>query len=408
MSKMQTEKTIRNIQKNNLANKNIMEYLPSEIEGFFNPSEPVGNTIISGGRSANRVGATVAACICASINRIPVVILHEADTLLEAKIRSAYQATNNMEIINRGNPVYDPFIGLSNMEISHMVINSAQKGYEIKPNGRQYMDGILGFIRSKGIPTACDMLLRCPHANLLDKLDEANQKGKIGAAEAQNIRNLLMQGQSERAGVEGFFMQLGYQGQSLLSDKATRQRSVSIRGMVDRNALVMLDIQSSTSKVLLNVILNEVQGCLANGKSLMLVVDAISAESNELLEQLLKSNSSRCTTVLSSDDAYAMLGSSDNLFSTLVGTAQKCIVFSHRTGISCGKWAEVFGYCDVDKISHSLGSNQGSYSYGPSTSINVSKDREYRVKPQAIGNMAAGEVYVLSCSTGELAHTSVI
>lgn len=411
ISQKQTNKTIKNIHMNNLNNKNVAEYLPSEIEGFFDPYEPVGSTVISGGQAENRAKAVAAACICALNNNIPAIVLHESNDCLENKIWSTFQASGGITIINKNNPIYDPISGLTNSEIGQLVINSAPKGNDIKPGARQYMDGIAEFVRSQNVSPYCDIFIRCPHDTLFDRLDAVNKKGKLSDTDAQKIRNLLMQGQSERASLESFFTRLGYQGKYLLANKTAVQRSENIRKTVEHNSLIMIDIQSSTNNILLNIIVNEIQDALASGKKLLLVIDTISTDSNELLGQLIKSHSSRCISVISSDDVYAMLGSNDNLFSTMVGTAQKCIVYSHRTGISCGKWSDVFGYYDVDKISQNIGSNQNyqsGYSYGSSNSINVNNIKEHRIKPQEIGSMTPNEVFILNGATGELAHTTLL
>ncbi|HZK18490.1 MAG TPA: hypothetical protein VFD15_04170 [Clostridia bacterium] len=410
VTKKQTEKTIRNINKNNLAGRNITVYRPSEIEAFFDPREPVGNTVISGGNVENRARATVAACLCAFHNKIPVLILHETNNLLEHKINYTFQASNKMAIVNSNNPIYDPLWGLTQQEIAYMVMNCAPKGYEIKPSGRQYIEGIAEFINCKGAPVCSDMFIRCPHSTLLDRVDKASQQGSLPTSQAQRIRNLLMQGQSERASIEAFFSQFDYQGRYLIADRTNRDRSVNIKQITDSCGLLMLDIQSSTNTVLLNVIVDEIQDVLAEGKNLLLVLDNINLASNQMLERLMKAQTTRCLTVMSSLDVYAALGSNAPLFATITGMAQKCIIYNHQSGISCEKWSNVFGYYDKGIVSQNLGSSRNAqeHSYGTTHSINVSMGKEYRVKPQEIIAMSQNEVFVLDRQSGELAFTTVV
>jgi hypothetical protein len=219
-----------------------------------------------------------------------------------------------------------------------------------------------------------------------------------------------MQGQSERSNVQTFFSQLSYQGAGVLSNKSNRNSAVNIKTAVEHNGMLMIDIGSSTNDILLNVLINEVKEILASGKKIMLVLDDISINSNDLLSKVIKSLSSRCLTVLLSDDVYSMLGADDNLFHSFVGNATKCIVFSHTMGVSCSKWAEVFGYYDVDKISKNMSTNQNyqwGYGSGVSTSINVSTNREFIVKPEEISRMKYNEVYILDRNAQELAYTTI-
>jgi len=411
ISRKQTEKAVKNIQMGNLYKRNVKEYLPSEIEGFFDPTEPLGSTIISGGLPENRARAVVAACICSYNKDVPVVVLHETNSCLENKMRAAFYGSNNIEIVNSNCPIYDPFVGLSNMEIDKIILNSAPKGYEIKSIGRQYLDGISEFIRSKRVTPFCDMYIRCPHANLYDKLDEANLNGYLSDTATQNIKNMLMQGQTERASVENFFAQFENQGKKVLATKANIQKAVNVRKSVMNKSVLMLDILSSTNDILINIIVNEIIDILAQGKQMLLVIDSISICSNALLEKLIKSNTSRCFSVLSSDDVYSMLTCNESLFTTLVGTSNKCIIYYHKTGLSCGKWADVFGYYDKEEISQNMGSTlsyQSGYSYGTNSSITVNPKREHIIKPEDISRMAVNEVYVLCGQTRELAHCLIV
>lgn len=223
--------------------------------------------------------------------------------------------------------------------------------------------GITDFIKSKNIPPFCDMFMRCPHDQLLEKIDDSEQAGYITNQQAMQIRNQLMQGQSEKANIQSFFSQLAYQGMGVLSNKGSRNSAVNVRTAVSHNGMIMIDVGSSTNEILLNLIVNEIKEELMTGKKLMLVLDGISINSNDLLSKVIKSLSSRCHTTLVAEDVYSMLGADDNLFNSFVGNACKSVVFTHNSGVTCNKWSEVLGYYDVDKVSQNMGVNQ-NYQWG--------------------------------------------
>lgn len=402
--------TIRNIEKNNELRRNITQYEPSDIEGFIERDSQVGSYVISGGSVGNRARSVASVVACSLAQGIPAVVLHEGNVSLQNHIANATSFSGNKVIITCCTSVYDPFFNRSNQEICNLIINSAGNHSQISALGQQYILGIIEFIRSKNIPPYCEMFVSCPHDYLFEKIDDAQHNGYLSNQRATQIRNQLMQGQGERANVQSFFSQLAYQGAGILSNKGSRNSAVNVRTAVSHDGLIMIDIGSSTNDILLNLIMNEVKEVLTLGKKIMLVLDGININSNELLSKIVKSLSSKCLTTIVSEDVYSMLGSDDNLFYSFVGNACKCIVFSHTVGVTCNKWAEVFGYYDVDKVSQNIGNNrnyQWGYGFGSQYSINVSTNREFIVKPEELSRMSLNEVYVLDRNARELAFTII-
>lgn len=410
LAERRTRQTIRNIEKNNEARRNITKYDQSDIEGFIERDQYVGSYVISGGDSHNRSKAAASVVACSLDQNIPVIVLHEGNLDLQNQVSIATSFTNNKVIIGKNTSVYDPFYNRTNQEICNLIINSAQSSSGISAIGQQYIIGVTEFIKSKNIPPFCEMFVRCPHDFLFEKIDEAEQQGYITDQKAIQIRNQLMQGQNERANVQAFFSQLAYQGAGILSNKGSRNAAVNIRTAVAHNGMLMLDIGSSTNDILLNLLMNEIKEVLSTGKQIMLVLDGININSNELLSKVIKSLSARCLTTIMADDVYSMLGADDNLFHSFVGNASKCIVFSHTMGVSCNKWSEVFGYYDVDKVSQNIGTNknyQWGYGFGSSNSISVATNREFIVKPEELARLAPMEVYILDRNARELAYTTI-
>lgn len=402
--------TIRNIEKNNELRKNITLYEPSDIEGFIERDSRVGSYIISGGLQSYRARTAASVVACSLSQGVPVVVLHEGDRELENSIAVATAFTNNKVIIKHSTSVYDPFYNRSNQEICNLIMNSVRTPGDIGTLGQQYISGISDFIRSKNIPPYCEMLVRCPHDELIEKIDDAENLGYLTSQKAAQIRGLIMQGQSERANVQAFFSQLSYQATGVLLSHGSRSHAVNIRTAVEHAGLLMIDIGSSTNDLLVNLLVNEIKDMLSSGKKLMLVIDGIAINSNVLLSNVVKSLSARCLTCILAEDVYSVLGADDNVFHSFVGNACKCVVYAHSVGLTCNKWSEVFGYYDVDRVSHNMGSNQNyqwGYGFGSQNSINVSTNREFIVKPEEINQMASNEVYILDRNAKELAFTTI-
>lgn len=125
----------------------------------------------------------------------------------------------------------------------------------------------------------------------------------------------------------------------------------------------------------------------------------------------LRTSSDNVCKTIASDDFYAMVGGDEKIFSTIVGNTQTLIVMNHSSGHSAIKWAEVFGQYDKFEESYSTsrgGSKRTAFSLLSSPNynrtVNVSKNREYIVKPEAISRLGNGEAFVLSAALGQLAH----
>ena len=94
-----TKQTIRNIERNNEARRNITRYEPSDIEGFIERDQQVGSYVISGGIAHNRSRAAASAVACSLAQNIPVVVLHEGNLDLQNQVSVATSFTNNKVII---------------------------------------------------------------------------------------------------------------------------------------------------------------------------------------------------------------------------------------------------------------------------------------------------------------------
>ena len=402
---------VRRIEKSNENKKNISYYEPSDIEGFIERDSGVGSYLISGNNRVNRLRATTSVAVSSLSLGVPVVVLHEGNRDLENMLQSATTFSSVRHIISSNSNTYDPFYNRFDVEIYNLILNSKGDSVLMNAVASEYIKGISKFIQSKNIPPFFDMFLRCPHDTLFDKVEEARLNGHIDDNTALSIRNSLMQGQGERPGVQSFFSQLSYQGTGVLSNKNTRASVTNVKDVVSKGGIISIDIGSSSNDILINLIVNEIKERINSGAKVMLIVDRITLGANNLLLNLVKSQSQGCLTTLTSDDVYAMAGSDDNLFHSLAGNACKCIVFNHGSGVSCKKWSEVFGYYEEDKVSKNIG-GMGSffpiYGFNPQYTYSVSENSEFIIKPDEINRLSSNEVYILDKVSQELIYSKLI
>lgn len=406
------KKILRNISIQNENNRGIKKYRPSAIEAFFSPTEPLGNVLISGGTQELRNRAVIGALNCALNNSIGVVVLHVGNKMLESIIEQRYQ---NSVVFNYQNAIYEPLIGLSNDEIIRIIQNSATKLCEINSGGRYYIDGVTDFIRSKNISPYCEMYMTCPHLELIDRVDDAEYKGHISSALAQRIKTSLVQGQAQRSDVENYFNLLRHQAQGLLSNRYNLSLATSLRSVVKRNGIAVVDVGSNTNDLLINLLICDLMGAANSGRRFAIVVDGLTITSSERLEQCIKNSGNTIYTVFSSEDVYAALNADDNLFASLVGKSLKTIIYKHTSGLTCGKWAETIGYYEKKEVTdtYTSGSNyQSMFTIIPgkvnTNTMNINLKREYVVRPEEISHMSKDEAYIIDSVNDELAHTFII
>lgn len=399
----------------NELNKGIIHYNPCPLSLFFNANEPVDNTVVSGGTNELRCQSVVSIIDNSYKQNLPVIVLHESNRHLENQVDSMFKNSRNLSIINDRNPVYEPFWGLKDFEISKLIIDSAPKDFDIRHNAKYYLEGMAAFLRAKGIEPYCSMFIKCPHQKLFDIIDNMISDGRMDDNTAQKIKSMLMMGQSENYKIESYFLSLKDQIYGILNRKGDLAYSDSILKAINNPGIILIDITSNTNTLVINLIVNQIKIAMSRGKGMTLITESLSAENNEVLGNLLKMKSDKCKTVVSTRDLYSMCCGDEKMFHTIIGNSSKIVIHSHSSAASAAKWSEVIGYYDKQEASQSSSAGK-TYSHGYSlfpgynsnNTINYSLKRDYIVKPEEITRMQYGETYIYDSTKKELSHTIAV
>lgn len=395
----------------NVLNRSVIEYKPCDINAFFDPDNGVYNALVSGGDSRLRISAMVAQAICAARNNFPVIVLHEGNELLEEKLRRNFSGTGKYKEISGGSPCFEPFYGLSELEISNQIMEAAPKEYDIKFNARYYVSGISDILNAAGRARSFRKFSTCPHTKIFGMVDSLETQGKISGQAAQEIKSKLMMGQSETFKLDTYFASLKAEIEPLMYVSKRGYSPLNIVAALKSDAVLCFDLASVTNKLLLNIVVYQLKLALSKGIQYQIIIDSIPIGSNEAYASFLRTPSDKVCKTIASDNFYAMVGGDEKTFSSIVGDTQILVVMNHRSGHTAEKWAEVFGQYDKFDESYSWshgGSRRTPFSIWQSPSytktMNVSKNREYIVKPEMITRMGNGEAYILSAALGQLAH----
>ena len=400
-----------NADRANQINRSVNEYHPCSVDAFFEPDKGVYNSIVSGGDNGTRINAMVAQTACAIQNNFPVIVLHEGNRELENEMKVNFSSTGRYIEISTRSPCFEPFYGLDELEISNQILETAPKEYDIKFNARYYIEGMSEFLNKSGKHLSFKMFSTCPHALLFDKVDDLRMQGSITDSEEQEIKSKLMMGQSENYKLDSFLASLKMEIKPIMYVTKRGHKPVNVISALKRNAILCIDINSITNKLLINTLVFQLKLALTRGLGYTLLIDSIPVNANEAYAAFLKAPTDRACKMIASDDFYAMTGGDDKLFSAVVGDSQIILVMGHRSSNSATKWSEVFG--QYDKYEQSYSTSRGSSRRTPfsilsspnkQNTVSISKNREFIVKPEMITRMAYGEAYVLTAARGELAH----
>jgi hypothetical protein len=404
----------RSITKNNEIPRGITEYKPSEIGGFFLPADQIGNVIISGGENIMRSKTIEAISYLAYDKNLPVIILHQDNDELETMMRLIFGKSGSLTIVNRNNPVYEPFAALSDVEISKLIIESAPKEYDIKPNVRYYIDGMIEFLRARKRVPSLSAFQKCPHYELFGKIDRLIAENTITYTVGEAVKSKLMSGQTECFKLESYFIELANQFSQIMSADGTKAR-YSLLQTINTSGIVTIDIGSNINKLMVNVLIAQIRIAISKGKRVYLITDELYSEGGDLFANFMKVRSEKCKLAISAKDVYALCGGDDKLFHTILGNSEKLVLFCHSSGASALKWVDAIGQYDKTEITKShnrgrtrqnpvrLGENT-TYGYNTSNTTNYNLKREYIIKPEAINRMLPTEVYIVNSVNREIAY----
>lgn len=393
---------IRNINRQNEVNKNVIEYYDAPVEAYVS-KERIENIIVSGNNKDIRDRVSCAATYNAYKLGNPVIVLHCGNEQLEHMLEDAFSSENGLHIVNETHKLYDPFLDLDKHQIAQLVLSSANDSCKIQHNGGIYIKGLTDYLLARSHMPCASSYIRCPHDDMWRRIQEHVRNDDISSDVAEEINDQITKGQVERGNVEQYFRVLNSQASCILADKNTVRGTdaISIRRAINKNAVIAIDVVSSSSDLLLNVLLQEMKDAMSNGKRFVFVLDSIPVDSSESLGKLLRNFSSKCKFVYSSRDAYSDTVGTENLFDTLLGKANSVFVAQHDSADTSEKFSGYFGKYQKIEINNTITSGDSYATYdqilpGSSTANIYSMQRvdRPRVEEREITGLGANKLFI--------------
>lgn len=380
-------------EKINQANRHIIEYAPADVGAFFDAANGVYNTLVAGGLKTIRNAAIIAQTTCALQNHFPVILLHENNYELEKQLRQHSSSVFSYREINFQHSCFDPFYGLSTIELADQIKASAPE-YNINSQSFYYICAINEILRFIHQPFSFNALKTCPHRRLFDIANELEKNNIINHQQAEDITNNLMLGQSEKTKLQSFCLSFNKEIAPILWSPSNGSNSpINVFSAVQTNKPIILNfnIGSTQNKLLLNTLVFQLNLALQKGFQYALILDDISLYTSVALTDFVKTPHQQIPETICSKDLY--LFCADKTLSDLILTKMDTLIVMNQSQASAEAFSAAFG--KYDKYEESVSISRHSI-LSPTFSYTRSyhKSKEPVISEKGLMNLARNEAYV--------------
>lgn len=261
--------------------------------GFFDPSHGSSDTILFVGEKSLRSEAICAQIQASISHHLPVIILHESDVHLERVLEQKFSSSRLYREISTSFPCFEPFFGLSSIEIARETLEAAPKDYDLKGNTTFYIEALCEYLHYAGRHPSFKMLSTCPHAQMFDKFDDLEQQGIISSDVNRELKSKLMMGQTECYKLSSFWSSFRMESDSLLYHPKSAFRPANVITAAKQQQILCVDISSVANQILINTIFYQLRLALQHGFTYTLIIDSLPLTSNEMYANFIKSASGK-------------------------------------------------------------------------------------------------------------------
>ena len=397
----------RRIRKYNKQSRGLEEYKSITTDILFPSESCEENIIISGGDAGMRLNFSEQVIKNSFVQRRPMIILHLGNGGLENII-----ARNNWGVIasNRSKQ-FDAFTYFELQEICQVVFDTNKTKYEIKPPGRYILQVVHELLACQKMRPYFANFAGFAYHQLADKINDCLNRGLLTQDAANNLHSLLMMGQAECAKIDTFFYDMKAQLSHVSVDNPSASKGgMSIISAIKSGKILCIDLKSSANVMLVELIVNSLTIAMNRGYEFSLFLDDVAIANNEMLKNALCQKSSH-NNIICSKDLYALLNGKDDIFTTLAGEAEKTVLLSHGSHISCEKWSKYIGEYDKIDVSHNRSGGffqSGRWGYAQNAGQTMTDKREFKVKPEQINRLPNNGVFVYDNQTGSLMQSQIV
>jgi hypothetical protein len=392
----------KRINKYNKQARGVEEYQSAAVGALFPPHTYKDNIIISGGSQNERLH------ICEELIRNdhnanhPLIILHTANGAMENIIARNGFGT----VVSDRNKMFDAFTSFEFNEIVQAVTDTCKSKYDIKPSGRYVLQVVYDLLKNRGLKPYFSSFANCPYFKLNDQIATRLNNGAISQDIADRLNSLLLTGQLECPKIDTFFNDMKSQIGYMSAPDPASVKAASVLSAIKNKQILCIDIRSSANAMLVELIVNSLLIAMNRGYDFSLMVDDIAFINNDMLKNTVSQKSNHHNIIVSKD-LYALTGGKDDVFSALIGEAEKTVLFAHSSGISCEKWSKYIGKYDKIDVTYNRNSGWQQRGYNSNSGNTETIKRESKVKPEQINRLSQNEAFSYDHAAASLIKTII-
>lgn len=173
-------------------------------------------------------------------------------------------------------------------------------------------------------------------------------------------------------------------------------REIDLHRAIEEDATVLLELDPANCKSLLTCIANEILE--QSSDRFLLILDGLNLFSEELSELLRSDRGFRRGLI--GENLVSMLGDAGS-FEALAEKSSVFLIFKHRTGKIAEYFSEIIGCEDIQRAETSEGTSKETFKILPGgvhRDVRYSIENRYRVMPEDILDLAAGQLFLFDSS----------
>jgi len=396
----------RKIRKYNTQARGLKQHANVTADFLFPPQSYQENIIISGGGSGDRLRFCEQILRNAQAQSQAVIVLTAGNVDLENLI-----AGGGLGIAaSRQRKIFDAFTFLEMQDICQVILETNRQKYDIKHSGRYVLQVVFDVLQAQNLKPYFANFADFTYHKIPARINDCLARGLISQSKANDLNSYLAMGQSELSKIDAFFYNARAQMLHIAEVNPNNSGGFSALSAIWNNQIFLIDINSPSNTMLLELIVNTLLVAKNKGMNFSLMIDDIAISSSDSLKRLLSQRANH-NNIIISQDVFTMLNGEERTFASAVGLADRTILLSHSSHISCEMWSKYIGNYDKIDLSRSAGGGwfqSSRWGYMSNQTQTETMKREQKIKPEEINRLPQGQIFAYDRQSGNLIQANVL
>ena len=357
-------------------------------------SELPESIIISGGTNEDRSKALIPFVLKSQNNSMPIVVIHDSDSVLESMITSCCKVC---ELVSRDESYCDIFAGLIPDDIVSLICYTIGDD-KLKEGTEPLLYALVNVVLTRR-PEACiEDMASFPLDKLRDEINSLKTLGVLKDSEYSAWSVDYDAGSKAKDFVRSFLKRLNTDFKSIFGEEKPKRSH--IKRTLNNKGVVMIDIGKCNAELAVKLLMNYLLLLDKNNHAFNIIIDDLPISRFPEFSDLLRDR----VYAVSHSDFIASLSlsrsknnhenNSEELFMDLTRDAGLVAVFRHNSMVSCRKWSEYFGTYRKIKVQREHTRSGGWLNYSRSDSLSEHEQDLPRVREASISRLPSGTACV--------------